>query len=286
MNQKFKVVIWGLGTNGRNLIDVLGIENIIAIIDSNTEIQAEKSYYNIPIIDFEEYKNKYNNFFIVVSPMRYLEIENLLKIHGINKYFIWNKSSINLATFLELNNQAFIKDFGLQRNILYLIYGVNLFSIFLYQYLLNYGYQASFVAFTQNNCIYLKQLVSEQIINKYYQKAELNFANTCVIQTEKCNEFKMIKDISYISCDSLNEKFYSKWENKLKKFQYKHKNERVFIIATGPSIKSEDLDKLAYYHEKTISMNYIYYIFEKTEWRPDYYLVSDGLAMREYGQMI
>ena len=99
MYQKFKIVVWGLGTNGRNLIDVLGVENIIAIIDSNTEIQDEEFYYNIPIIDLETYKNKYNDFFIVVSPMKYSEIENLLKVHGINKYFIWNKSSIALATF-------------------------------------------------------------------------------------------------------------------------------------------------------------------------------------------
>lgn len=41
MNQKFKVVIWGLGTNGKNLIDVLGTQNVIAIIDSNIEIQNE-----------------------------------------------------------------------------------------------------------------------------------------------------------------------------------------------------------------------------------------------------
>lgn len=282
MNYKFKVVIWGLGTNGKNLIDVLGTQNVIAIIDSNIEIQNEKFYYDIPIIDFKEYKNKYSNFFIVITPMKYSEIENFLKLHSINKYFILNKSCVNLASFLELDSQAFIQDFCLQQNVLYLVYGINLFSIFLYQYLIYYGYQVAFISFTQNQSLCLKQFVSEEIINNYYQKEELGYTNVCIIQTENNDDFNITKGIPHISCDSLNKKFYSKWENNLRKFRNKHENERVFIIATGPSIQSKDLDQLSYYHEKTISMNSIYYIFEKTKWRPDYYIISDGLAMREY----
>ena len=37
MLKEFKVVIWGLGTNGKNLIDVLGEEKILAIIEGNQE---------------------------------------------------------------------------------------------------------------------------------------------------------------------------------------------------------------------------------------------------------
>ena len=192
MNQKFKVVIWGLGTNGKNLIDVLGTQNVIAIIDSNIEIQNEKFYYDIPIIDFEEYKNKYSNFFIVITPMKYSEIENLLKLHSINKYLIWNKSCVNLASFLELDSQAFIEDFCLQQNVLYLVYGINLFSIFLYQYLIYYGYQVAFISFTQSQNSCLKQFVSEEIIDNYYQKEELGYTNVCIIQTENNDDFNII----------------------------------------------------------------------------------------------
>ena len=56
MLKEFKVVIWGLGTNGKNLIDVLGEEKILAIIEGNQEKIKTGFYKNIPIIDFENYK--------------------------------------------------------------------------------------------------------------------------------------------------------------------------------------------------------------------------------------
>lgn len=63
-----------------------------------------------------------------------------------------------------------------------------------------------------------------------------------------------------------------RFEN-LKLFKDKHRGERVFIVATGPSLTLEDLDKLK--DEITISMNSIVNIFDETTFRPTYYLISD-----------
>jgi len=60
----------------------------------------------------------------------------------------------------------------------------------------------------------------------------------------------------------------SKYE-KLKILKNKHKDERCFIVATGPSLKIEDLEKLK--KEVTFSMNSICLAFDETEWRPTYY---------------
>ncbi|MFD2442781.1 6-hydroxymethylpterin diphosphokinase MptE-like protein [Bacillus sp. CGMCC 1.16607] len=49
----------------------------------------------------------------------------------------------------------------------------------------------------------------------------------------------------------------------------KHKGERCFIVATGPSLVIEDLDKLR--NEMTFSMNSIFLSFNETDWRPNYY---------------
>ncbi|ODG92009.1 MULTISPECIES: 6-hydroxymethylpterin diphosphokinase MptE-like protein [Bacillaceae] len=56
---------------------------------------------------------------------------------------------------------------------------------------------------------------------------------------------------------------------KLKDIKNKHLGERCFIVATGPSLKIEDLEKLR--GEITFSMNSICLAFDETDWRPTYY---------------
>ncbi|MEN1969994.1 6-hydroxymethylpterin diphosphokinase MptE-like protein [Lentibacillus sp. N15] len=70
---------------------------------------------------------------------------------------------------------------------------------------------------------------------------------------------------------------------KLKEVKNKHKGERCFIVATGPSLTIEDLEKLE--SETTISMNSICLAFNETNWRPTYYGIQDDsvfLKMRKY----
>ncbi|MEH7495479.1 6-hydroxymethylpterin diphosphokinase MptE-like protein [Neobacillus niacini] len=61
--------------------------------------------------------------------------------------------------------------------------------------------------------------------------------------------------------------------NELKKLRNKHKGKRCFIIGNGPSLTVEDLDKLK--SDFTFAFNRIYYIFDKTDWRPTYYCSED-----------
>lgn len=65
---------------------------------------------------------------------------------------------------------------------------------------------------------------------------------------------------------------------KIKSFKNKHIGERCFIVGTGPSLNIEILEKLK--NEKTFSMNSIVLSFEKTTWRPTYYVIQDGRAFK------
>lgn len=56
---------------------------------------------------------------------------------------------------------------------------------------------------------------------------------------------------------------------KLRTIKNKNKGERCFIVATGPSLKISDLEKLK--SEVTFSMNSICLAFDQTDWRPTYY---------------
>lgn len=53
----------------------------------------------------------------------------------------------------------------------------------------------------------------------------------------------------------------------------KHKGKRCFIIATGPSLKIKDIEKLE--NEVSIGLNSLYKAYSKTEFRPTYYTVLD-----------
>lgn len=60
----------------------------------------------------------------------------------------------------------------------------------------------------------------------------------------------------------------------LKQFKNIHCGKRCFIVCTGPSLLIEDVERLK--NEITFSMNSIYMLFEKTDWRPTYYAVQDS----------
>ncbi|MGE8204579.1 6-hydroxymethylpterin diphosphokinase MptE-like protein [Heyndrickxia sp. NPDC080065] len=79
----------------------------------------------------------------------------------------------------------------------------------------------------------------------------------------------------------LNKK--SRYE-KLRQLKNKHKGERCFIVATGPSLTIEDLEKLK--NEVTFSMNSICLAFEETNWRPTYYGIQDVGVFNKFEKSI
>ena len=70
-----------------------------------------------------------------------------------------------------------------------------------------------------------------------------------------------------------NEKSY--YNAQIEQYKDIHKGESCFIIGHGPSLKASDLDILESNNVITFSMNLTYKLFDKTEWRPDYYVAMD-----------
>lgn len=57
-----------------------------------------------------------------------------------------------------------------------------------------------------------------------------------------------------------------------------HEGERCFVIGNGPSLKAEDLGKIK--GEYSFAANRIYLMYEKTEWRPTYFMCQDHQLIR------
>lgn len=66
----------------------------------------------------------------------------------------------------------------------------------------------------------------------------------------------------------------------LKKYRNIHKGKRCFIIGTGPSLTTEDLELLK--NEITFGSNRIFEIYSKTDWRPTYYMNQDYQLIQKY----
>lgn len=60
----------------------------------------------------------------------------------------------------------------------------------------------------------------------------------------------------------------------IKKMKNSRAGRRCFIIATGPSLTPEDLELLK--NEDTFGVNSIFLMYDKTAWRPTYYVCTDA----------
>lgn len=67
---------------------------------------------------------------------------------------------------------------------------------------------------------------------------------------------------------------------KLIELKDSHKGERCFIVGTGPSLKIEDLKKLR--GEITFAPNRIFELFDKTDWRPTFYMCQDHMIINKF----
>ena len=71
---------------------------------------------------------------------------------------------------------------------------------------------------------------------------------------------------------------------KIIKLRNKYQGKRCFLIGNGPSLKPGDLDRIK--GEYTFASNKIYKIFNKTIWRPTFYMVVDPIVLEENAEEI
>lgn len=67
-------------------------------------------------------------------------------------------------------------------------------------------------------------------------------------------------------------------------FKNKYEGKRCFIIGNGPSLKVGDLEKLK--GEITFASHGIFYIYDKTDWRPTFYCAQDKKFITEKYDML
>ena len=70
----------------------------------------------------------------------------------------------------------------------------------------------------------------------------------------------------------------------IEKYEGIHKGKRCFIVATGPSLTLDDLETIR--DEYSFSMNSIINLYDRTNYRPTYYMIQDGNVERKLRQKL
>ncbi|MFP4355604.1 MAG: class I SAM-dependent methyltransferase [Phycisphaerae bacterium] len=96
-----------------------------------------------------------------------------------------------------------------------------------------------------------------------------------------CEAFCKARDLDWYV--SQGQACIHKPHSELASLKDKHKGQRCFIIGNGPSLNLTDLDLIA--GEQTIAMNRISLLYDRTSWRPSYYVyMSDNVDNPNWGE--
>ena len=86
--------------------------------------------------------------------------------------------------------------------------------------------------------------------------------------------------ISYRIQRMLNKNEYYR----LREFKHLHGGEDCYIVGTGPSLTLDDVNLLR--GKKSIGVNTLYRIYDKTDWRADYYCIIDPTTYEGIGKNV
>ena len=279
-----KLFILGAGEIGKRLRDHLECNWEIIFVDSNAQVQLDCQQ---KVISFEKYLSDYSNDFIVIAHLHEEESVAVLSQNNIENYFIHCELP---GEFKEPYVREYLKNYVtgyLEKREDYVLYGLGLYSIVID----NWIYQQ----FGIHPYILVQKDISQTLIEKINQRYEglklvydisqiknIKEIGICLdnyLDLKQQNEFGQYHLTDLFDCTDRIKEYHNP---EIEKFRNIHKGKRCFIVATGPSLRMSDLDVLKENKEICISMNSIFYAFNETEWKPDYYVMCDYRGFDEY----
>lgn len=281
-----KFVIWGNGRLGRDVCAILGKERTAAFIEGNTSLHG-KRYQGIPIIPFDEYPYAFSQYPIIVTPNDYeTEISRFLEEKGIRSYFLNSYHMRYMASFLlQVDREMLMHGFPKEEKII--IYGYTLAGILIYEYFVAKGYECRMVIEREKEG--LNSYVTESLQIKTLPMDKMTeYAKNCILtanipESDLRLTERFTNIVDFLQIEKQTELFEHR---ELERFKDIHCGKRCFIVGTGPSLRMSDLDTLYQNKELCMSVNGIFKAFSDTQWRPDYYVVSDPSAIVQYKQEI
>lgn len=286
-----KYIIWGAGERAKRIMPHIGAENVKAIIDMDIE-KVGQIYLDKKIISFEEYKREYFNYYIVISCLQEREVIEILKKNGVVKYLLMSECP---GEFQESNSRTLLKEFvtnEIKKEDEYAIYGCTIYSFILNDWIEKIkGKRAIIIPHKDMN-------------TKLYESVKVDFCDETFTEFTSISDYKIYKilvayekELNYIKekagksciinnvydCSDKIEEYYNP---EIEKFKNIHSGKRCFIVATGPSLTMDDLEKLRINNELCFSMNSIWRAFDKVKWIPKYYVADDFRMFKDHADIL
>ena len=273
-----RFIVWGAGGRGKKAAQIFGTNRIVAFIDSDYQ-KIGKMFCGKPVINFECYKNKYSNYAILISIVDEQPVIDILKKEHIF-FFSYNECPTELMGYGWNHAKHYINKIELNEKKV-VIYGDTLYSILVYEYLEKNGYEC--IGLIHNHDFCEQDLEMFNKLFPFISVKELKDIDDTIMVLQTVSEYQMEKKLFGFKVKDIYDwrKFINYENPKIAKLKGKYKG-RCFIVATGPSLRLTDLEKLNRNHEFCLSVNSIFTCFNETEWRPDQYIVMDVGAVERY----
>lgn len=274
-----KFVIWGNGRRGKVLFDILGAERVELFIDNNA-VSIGGSYKNVPVLTYEQYRENKCEFPIFITPRghEYEILDQMCDQDRELSFLFENEYEDLLGILSQASITQLVKD--ISNNLTVSVYGKSGLSLIIYDTFCNNQKSVNYV-FPDNIPSDQKERFAKLFKLKIKNILELKKDTDYIVLGEDLfeDDKKKITDleIAYENWRKIGLHKDLFWNKQIKKFKNIHKGKRCFIVATGPSLTVDDINTLYEHQEICISMNGIKHIFDETEWRPDYYIVSDRI---------
>lgn len=271
------IVLWGAGEMTRRVLQHIDMANVSAIID-NDEKKIGGIYLDKPIISLSEYQKKYAHEFILVTPMYWREIVQTLQERGISSYFLLADCP---SEFSEIAARSILYN-CMSREILkdskFCIFGSTIYALMLNEWakehlgryvpvILPDGIDESF----KYN---LKKSFDKM---NFYDESYLEYVDKAMVADgwELERLVQRWPEINFVNAYDIADREELYYSPRMASMRDRHKGEACFIIGLGPSLRIEDLNMLEQCGITTFSMNSITEAFDRTEWRPTYYAMTD-----------
>lgn len=275
----WQLVLWGAGEMTRRVMQHIGESVVSAIIDTDGKKIGGK-YLGKQIISLSEYQKKYANEYILITPMYWREIVNLLKEKGLNKFFLLADCPSEFSEISARNilHDRICREMKKEKKIC--IYGSTLYALVLNEWAKEcLGRYVPIVLPEKMRESFKDDLKNSFDEMVFYEASclETGIADSVMVADGwemEClaKQWPKIKFIDAYDITNREKSYYSPRMASLKNI---HRGDTCFIIGLGPSLRTEDLDVLEHHKAISFSMNTITKAFDKTKWRPTYYVISD-----------
>lgn len=276
----YQFVLWGFGIRGKRFFEFCKKKHIRAIIDANTSLLGYE-IEDVPIISYKDYKSQYSEYDILVTVEDYECIVNMMQADHINNYFLLKDCP---HEFRGYEKGLWFEQFPINvcSGQKYIIYGLNTYSILLREYICEKigTSEVSIVAETKRKEDVFS--VKYDFVVPFYefkQNDDCEVLIACKNYTLKAD--RKVQNVFYFA-----HQFKKNYSPEIDILRDKYHGQKCFIVATGPSINTKDLEDLSESDYVCFGVNRIYLAFDKTGWRPEYLIATDEKMVVYYDEMI